>query len=412
MRKVVITGLGTLASVGHGIDEFWTSLKSGKSGITGVTRFDCSDIASKVASEITKFNPEDFMDPKEVRRNDRYAQMALAATHYALADANLSRDEIVPDRTGVLVGSGIGGMETIEKQMTTLIERGPRRVSPFMIPSLIANIAGGIIAIDLGAQGPNFSIVSACASGSHAIGEAFEMIRRGAADMIFAGGSEAAVTRIGFAGFSSMKAMSTNFNDDPSRASRPFDAQRDGFVMGEGAGVLVLETKENAEKRGARIYAEIVGYSATCDAFHVTTPDVESKALTQCMNQALAVAQVEASSVNYVNAHGTSTPYNDRSETVALKNVFGEYAKNGLQVSSTKSMTGHLLGAAGAIEAAAACKAIEENVIPPTINYEEPDPDCDLDYVPNEARDSDVSVAMSNNSGFGGHNASLVFKMI
>jgi 3-oxoacyl-[acyl-carrier-protein] synthase II len=412
MRKVVITGLGTLASVGHGIDEFWTSLKSGKSGITGVTRFDCSDIASKVASEITKFNPEDFMDPKEVRRNDRYAQMALAATHYALADANLSRDEIIPDRTGVLVGSGIGGMETIEKQMTTLIERGPRRVSPFMIPSLIANIAGGIIAIDLGAQGPNFSIVSACASGSHAIGEAFEMIRRGAADMIFAGGSEAAVTRIGFAGFSSMKAMSTNFNDDPSRASRPFDAQRDGFVMGEGAGVLVLETKENAEKRGARIYAEIVGYSATCDAFHVTTPDVESKALTQCMNQALAVAQVEASSVNYVNAHGTSTPYNDRSETVALKNVFGEYAKNGLQVSSTKSMTGHLLGAAGAIEAAAACKAIEENVIPPTINYEEPDPDCDLDYVPNEARDSDVSVAMSNNSGFGGHNASLVFKMI
>ena len=412
MNQVVITGIGTLTSVGHGVDEFWTSLKSGKSGITGVTRFDCSDIASKVASEITKFNPEDFMDPKEVRRNDRYAQMALAATHYALADANLSRDEIVPDRTGVLVGSGIGGMETIEKQMTTLIERGPRRVSPFMIPSLIANIAGGIIAIDLGAQGPNFSIVSACASGSHAIGEAFEMIRRGAADMIFAGGSEAAVTRIGFAGFSSMKAMSTNFNDDPSRASRPFDAQRDGFVMGEGAGVLVLETKENAEKRGARIYAEIVGYSATCDAFHVTTPDVESKALTQCMNQALAVAQVEASSVNYVNAHGTSTPYNDRSETVALKNVFGEYAKNGLQVSSTKSMTGHLLGAAGAIEAAAVCKAIEEDIIPPTINYENPDPDCDLDYVPNEARESNVSLAMSNNSGFGGHNASLIFKRV
>jgi 3-oxoacyl-[acyl-carrier-protein] synthase II len=412
MNQVVITGIGTLTSVGHGVDEFWTSLKSGKSGITGVTRFDCTDIASKVASEITKFNPEDFMDPKEVRRNDRYAQLALAATHYALADANLSRDEIVPDRTGVLVGSGIGGMETIEKQMTTLIERGPRRVSPFMIPSLIANIAGGIIAIDLGAQGPNFSVVSACASGSHAIGEAFEMIRRGVADMIFAGGSEAAVTRIGFAGFSSMKAMSTKFNDDPSRASRPFDAGRDGFIMGEGAGVLVLETKENAEKRGARIYAEIVGYSATCDAFHVTTPDVESKALTQCMNQALAVAQVEASSVNYVNAHGTSTPYNDRSETVALKNVFGEYAKNGLQVSSTKSMTGHLLGAAGAIEAAAACKAIEENVIPPTINYETPDPDCDLDYVPNEARESNVSLAMSNNSGFGGHNASLIFKRV
>jgi 3-oxoacyl-[acyl-carrier-protein] synthase II len=412
MKQVVITGIGTLASVGNGVDEFWSSLKSGKSGISGVTRFECSDIASKVASEITDFNPEDFMDPKEVRRNDRYAQLALAATHHALADANLSRDEIVPERTGVLVGSGIGGMETIEKQMTTLIERGPRRVSPFMIPSLIANIAGGIIAIDLGAQGPNFSVVSACASGSHAIGEAFEMIRRGVADMIFAGGSEAAVTRIGFAGFSSMKAMSTKFNDDPSQASRPFDAERDGFVMGEGAGVLVLETMENAQKRGARIYAEIIGYSATCDAFHVTTPDGESKALTQCMNQALSTAKIESSSVHYVNAHGTSTPYNDRSETVALKNVFGDYAKNGLQVSSTKSMTGHLLGAAGAIEAAAVCKAIDENIIPPTINYQNPDPDCDLDYVPNEARESQVSIAMSNNSGFGGHNASLIFRSI
>ena len=412
MRQVVVTGIGVLASVGNGIDEFWSSLKHGKSGITGVTRFDCSDIASKVASEVTDFNPEDFMDPKEVRRNDRYAHFAVAATHYALKDANLSRDDLVPHRTGVLVGSGIGGMETIEKQMTTLIERGPRRVSPFMIPSLIANIAGGVIAIDLGAQGPNFSVVSACASGSHAIGEAFEMIRRGAADMIFAGGSEAAVTRIGFAGFSSMKAMSTNFNDDPSRASRPFDAQRDGFVMGEGAGVLVLETKESAEKRGTRIYAEIAGYSATCDAFHVTTPDGESKALTQCMRQALDCGQVASSDVGYVNAHGTSTPYNDRSETVALKNVFGDHAKNGLQISSTKSMTGHLLGAAGAIEAAAVCKAIEEKVLPPTINYEEPDPDCDLDYVPNEARESELSVAMSNNSGFGGHNASLVFKRI
>lgn len=412
MHQVVVTGIGTLASIGNGIDEFWESLKSGKSGITGVTRFDCSDITSKVASEITRFNPEDIMDPKEVRRNDRYAHLALAATHYALADANLSREDLVPDRTGVLVGSGIGGMETIEKQMTTLIERGPRRVSPFMIPSLIANIAGGVIAIDLGAQGPNFSVVSACASGSHAIGEAFEMIRRGVSDMIFAGGSEAAVTRIGFAGFSSMKAMSTKFNDDPSRASRPFDAERDGFVMGEGAGVLVLETKEHAEKRGARIYAEIVGYSATCDAFHVTTPDGESKALTKCMRQALECAGIEESEVDYVNAHGTSTPYNDRSETTALKNVFGSHATNGLQVSSTKSMTGHLLGAAGAIEAAAVCKAIEENIIPPTINYENPDPECDLDYVPNESRESEVNVAMSNNSGFGGHNASLVFRRV
>ena len=296
--------------------------------------------------------------------------------------------------------------------MTALIERGPRRVSPFMIPSLIANIAGGIIAIDLGANGPNYSPVSACASGSHAIGEAFEMIRRGVADMIFAGGSEAAVTRIGFAGFSSMKAMSTNFNDDPSRASRPFDRNRDGFVMGEGAGVLVLETMESAQERGAKIYAEIIGYSATCDAYHVTTPDGESKALTQCMNLAIGQAQVDKNSVKYVNAHGTSTPYNDKSETTALKNVFGDHAKNGLMVSSTKSMTGHLLGAAGAIEAAAVCKAIETKAVPPTINYEEPDPDCDLDYVPNESREAEVEVAMSNNSGFGGHNASLVFRKV
>jgi len=254
--------------------------------------------------------------------------------------------------------------------------------------------------------------VSACASGSHAIGEAFHMMQRGLADVIFAGGSEAAVTRIGFAGFSSMKAMSTKFNSEPSRASRPFDADRDGFVMGEGAGVLVLETKDHAEKRGARIYAEIVGYSATCDAFHVTTPDTESKALTKCMNQALEEAKVSKEDVAYVNAHGTSTPYNDRSETVALKNVFGDYAKNGLCVSSTKSMTGHLLGAAGAIEAAAVCKTIEENVLAPTINLDTPDPDCDLDYIPNEARDHQVNVAMSNNSGFGGHNASLVFKRV
>ena len=395
-----------------GIDNFWNSLKSGKSGIAGVTRFEAADIASQVASEVTDFNPEEFMDPKEVRRNDRYTQLALAASRHALADANLSRDSLVPERTGVLVGSGIGGMETIEKQMTTLIERGPRRVSPFMIPSLIANIAGGVIAIDLGAQGPNFSVVSACASGSHAIGEAFHMMQRGLADVIFAGGSEAAVTRIGFAGFSSMKAMSTKFNHEPSRASRPFDADRDGFVMGEGAGVLVLETKEHAEKRGARIYAEIVGYSATCDAFHVTTPDTESKALTKCMNQALEDAKISKEQVAYVNAHGTSTPYNDRSETVALKNVYGDYAKNGLCVSSTKSMTGHLLGAAGAIEAAAVCKVIEDNVVPPTINLDTPDPDCDLDYVPNQARDLEVNVAMSNNSGFGGHNASIVFKSV
>ena len=410
MKQVVVTGIGVITSLGSGVDEFWSSLKAGKSGISSISRFDASDIASQVASEVKLFNPEEFMDAKEARRNDRYTQLALAASHYALDDANLTRDSLVPERTGVLVGSGIGGMETIEKQMTTLIERGPRKVSPFMIPSLIANIAGGVIAIDLGAQGPNFSVVSACASGSHSIGEAFHMIQRGLADVMFAGGSEAAVTRIGFAGFSSMKAMSTKFNDQPTKSSRPFDADRDGFVMGEGAGVLVLETKEHAIARNAKIYAEIVGYSATCDAFHVTTPDTESKALTNCMNLALDEAKVQREKVSYVNAHGTSTPYNDRSETVALKNVFGDYAKNGLCVSSTKSMTGHLLGAAGAIEAAAVCKSIQENVVPPTINLDTPDPDCDLDYVPNESREIEVNIAVSNNSGFGGHNASLVFK--
>ncbi|MAL86782.1 MAG: beta-ketoacyl-[acyl-carrier-protein] synthase II [Opitutae bacterium] len=412
MKQVVVTGIGVITSLGSGVDEFWSSLKAGKSGISSISRFDASDIASQVASEVKLFNPEEFMDAKEARRNDRYTQLALAASHYALDDANLTRDSLVPERTGVLVGSGIGGMETIEKQMTTLIERGPRKVSPFMIPSLIANIAGGVIAIDLGAQGPNFSVVSACASGSHSIGEAFHMIQRGLADVMFAGGSEAAVTRIGFAGFSSMKAMSTKFNDQPTKSSRPFDADRDGFVMGEGAGVLVLETKEHAIARNAKIYAEIVGYSATCDAFHVTTPDTESKALTNCMNLALDEAKVQREKVSYVNAHGTSTPYNDRSETVALKNVFGDYAKNGLCVSSTKSMTGHLLGAAGAIEAAAVCKSIQENVVPPTINLDTPDPDCDLDYVPNESREIEVNIAVSNNSGFGGHNASLVFKAV
>ena len=414
MNQVVVTGMGVITSVGTGVENYWDGLLSGKSGITAVARFDSTDIASKVASEINDFNPEDYMDPKEARRNDRYAQLALAATSHALNDAGLSRDDLVPDRTGVIVGSGIGGMETIEKQMTTLIQRGPRRVSPFMIPSLIANIAGGIIAIDLGANGPNYSPVSACASGSHAIGEAFEMIRRGVADMIFAGGSEAAVTRIGFAGFSSMKAMSTKYNDNPSRASRPFDRNRDGFVMGEGAGVLILETLQSAKKRGAKIYAEIIGYSASCDAYHVTTPDGESKALTQCMNLAIGQAKIDKNSVNYVNAHGTSTPYNDKSETTALKNVFGHYAKNGLMVSSTKSMTGHLLGAAGAIEAIASIMSIKYGIVPPTINHTTADEniDSELNLTLNKAQKRDVKVAMSNTFGFGGHNACVVFKQL
>jgi len=408
--RIVVTGLGVLASIGRDVNSFWDSLVAGRSGIGPVTRFDSTDIASKVASEVKDFDPATEMDPKEVRRNDRYVHLAVGASHRAMADAGLSKEDLEPERTGVLVGSGIGGMETIESQLGVLFEKGPRRVSPFMIPSLIANIAGGVIAIELGAQGPNFAVVSACASGSHAIGEALRMMRSGLADVMLAGGSEACVTRIGFAGFCSMKAMSTRYNDDPSRASRPFDAGRDGFVMGEGAGVLVLETLEHAKARGAKIYAELAGYAATCDAYHITSPDLEATALTRCMQLALNDAGQVPDDVAYVNAHGTSTPYNDRSETLALKNVFEAHARNGLAISSTKSMTGHLLGAAGAIEAATVCKAIENNIAPPTINYEEPDPECDLDYVPNKAREMPINVAMSNNSGFGGHNASLVFR--
>ena len=410
--RVAVTGIGVLSSIGAGVDAFWESLASGKSGIGPVTRFDSEAYPSRVASEVNDFDPSDYMDPKEARRNDRYTQFAVGAAKLAVEDSSLDLDNYDKSRVGVLVGSGIGGLGTIERQVGTLLERGPRKVSPFMIPSLIANIASGVIAIEIGARGPNFGLVSACATGTHAIGESLRKMVNGDADVMLAGGSEAAITRIGFAGFCSMKAMSTSFNDDPSRASRPFDKNRDGFVMGEGAGVLVLEKMDQAQARGARIYAELRGYSATCDAYHITSPDVEALALTECMNHALTDAGAKPSEINYLNAHGTSTQYNDRSETQAIKNVFGDHAREALLVSSTKSMTGHLLGAAGAIEAAACCKAIEVGLVPPTINYEEPDPDCDLDYVPNVARDHSVEVAMSNNSGFGGHNASLIFSKV
>jgi len=410
--RVAVTGIGVVTSVGSTVDTFWDSLLAGKSGIGPVTLFDPEGCTSKVASEVRDFDPSDYMDPKEARRNDRYTQFAVGAARLAVEDSGLDLDSCDKSRVGVFVGSGIGGLGTIERQVGTLLERGPRKVSPFMIPSLIANIAGGVIAIELGARGPNFGIVSACATGTHAIGESLRKMINGEADVMLAGGSEAAVTRIGFAGFCSMKAMSTSFNDEPSRASRPFDKNRDGFVMGEGAGVLVLETMERAQARGARVYAELLGYSATCDAYHITSPDVEAVALTECMNGALRDAGIATTEVDYLNAHGTSTQYNDRSETQAIKNVFGDHARDSLLVSSTKSMTGHLLGAAGAIEAAACCKAIQTGNVPPTINYEEPDPDCDLDYVPNQARRVPVTVAMSNNSGFGGHNGSLIFRKV
>jgi len=409
-KRVVVTGMGVVTSLGSDVETFFGNLLAGKSGIDAVSSFDATELSSRIAAEVRDFVATDYMDPKEVRRNDRYVHLGLAASKLAVKHAELDVTQVDSERFGVLIASGIGGMDTIEKQSRVLFERGPRKVSPFMIPSLIANMASGVVAIEFGACGPNYAIVSACASSTHAIGEALRILRSGEADVMIAGGSEAAITALGFAGFCSMKAMSTR-NDDPQRASRPFEKSRDGFIMGEGAGVLILETLEHAQARGAKIYAELAGYAASCDAFHITQPDAEGKGLALAVCKALKSAAVEATEVEYINAHGTSTPYNDRYETVALKKVFGEHAPN-LLVSSTKSMTGHLLGAAGAIEAVVCVKALQTGEIPPTINYDEPDPDCDLNYVPNQKVKRDINIAISNNSGFGGHNATLVFRKV
>lgn len=410
-NRVVVTGIGTITSLGIGIDPFWENILAGKSGIDRVASFDTTDYPSKVGSEVRDFNAGDYMDPKEARRNDRYTHFSVAATRLALGDAELEPDSLDAERIGVIVGSGIGGMNTIQTQSRRLFEMGPRKVSPFMIPSLIANIASGVIAIEIGARGPNFGLVSACSTATHAIGESFRILRDGEADVMVAGGSEAAVTELGYAGFCAMKAMSTSYNDEPSRASRPFEKGRDGFVMGEGSGVLILETLEHARARGATIYCEVKGYAATCDAFHITSPDPEGKALSAAICKTLKDAGLQPSDVDYINAHGTSTPYNDKFETLAIKKALGDHASKVL-ISSTKSMTGHLLGAAGGIESAICAKAIAQGKVPPTINYEEPDPDCDLDYVPNTMREADIGVAICNNSGFGGHNASILFSKI
>ena len=408
-RRVVVTGIGCLSALGPDTASFWDGLIKGRSGISRLTRFDPTDFPSKVGGEIRDFDPGKFMDPKEAKRNDRYTQYAVAASRMAVEDAQVDTTKLDAERFGVIIGSGIGGMETIENQARVLIERGPSRVSPFTIPSLIANIASGVVAIEFQAKSVNFGVVSACASGSHALGEAMRHIRDGHADIMLSGGSEACITRLSYAGFCNMKAMSTDFNDTPERASRPFDKLRDGFVMGEGAGVLVIESLEHAQARGARIYCELAGYGATCDAYHITGQDQEGKGLALCLNRALSEAGVAKSEVSYINAHGTSTPINDRCETLAIKRVFGEQAPK-IAISSTKSMTGHLLGAAGGVEAAVCALAIRHGIVPPTLNLENPDPDCDLDYVPNQARKMQVNVAISNNLGFGGHNASLVFK--
>lgn len=409
-QRVVITGLGVVHGLGHTVDAFWSSLVAGKGGINRITQFDPTGFASQIGAEVVGWDPEAHMDPKEVRRNDRYTHFGFVAAKQAVHDAALAVDESNADRIGVIIGSGIGGMATFEAQHKRLMEGGPRKVSPFTIPALIGNMCSGLFAIEIGARGPNFGVVSACATATHAIGEAMHMIRRGDVDVMVAGGAEAAITPFAYASFCSMKAMSCR-NEDPATASRPFSLGRDGFVMGEGAGVLVIESLAHAKARGARIYCELLGYAATADAHHITQPDPEGKGLSMAMRRALASARISPEEVDYLNAHGTSTPYNDKFETLAIKRVFGDHARK-LTVSSTKSMTGHLLGAAGGIESVVSVKAIQTGIIPPTINLQEPDPDCDLDYVPNVARAGAVRTVLSNNLGFGGQNAAMIFRAL
>ncbi|MCM3616875.1 beta-ketoacyl-ACP synthase II [Sutcliffiella horikoshii] len=406
-KRVVVTGLGAVTPIGLNVNEAWENAIKGVSGVGPLTRVDSEKFPAKVAAEITNFNAEDFMDKKEARRMDRFTQYAIAASLMAVKDANLEiTDEIAP-RVGVWVGSGIGGMETFEQQYKTFLEKGARRVSPFFVPMMIPDMATGQISIALGAKGVNSCTVTACATGTNSIGDAFKVIQRGDADVMVSGGTEAPLTEMSFAGFSSAKALS--LNPDPKTASRPFDANRDGFVMGEGAGVVVLEELDHALARGARIYAEIVGYGATGDAHHITAPAPGGEGGVRAMRMAIEDADLQPGDIDYINAHGTSTEYNDKFETLAIKEVLGAHA-NKVAISSTKSMTGHLLGAAGGVEAIFTIKAIENAVVPPTINLDTPDPECDLDYVPNEARHIEVRAAMSNSLGFGGHNATIVFK--
>src|SRR2546427_10360128 len=407
-RRVVITGLGALTPVGTTAEEFWSSLKQGKSGIGPITRFDASGYDTRIAGEVRNFDELKYVDKKEARRLDPYLKYAIATSVMAMEDSALDTAKVDGTRFGVLIGSGIGGISTLLEGEEIRKTKGADRVSPFVIPMLIVNMAAGLGSIPFRAQSPNSAVVSACATGNHAIGDAFKIIERGDADIMIAGGAEAIIVPITIAGFCSMKAMSTR-NDEPEKASRPFDAGRDGFVCGEGAGIVVLESLEHAVRRDARIYAEVVGYAMTGDAHHMTAPDPEGDGATRAMTLALKDAAVEPSVVGYINAHGTSTPYNDKFETLAIKRVFGDHAHR-LAVSSTKSMTGHLLGAAGGIEAIATALALHHGLLPPTINYETPDPECDLDYVPNQARKVDVEYALSNAFGFCGTNATLLFR--
>jgi 3-oxoacyl-[acyl-carrier-protein] synthase II len=407
-RRVVVTGLGALTPIGNTADEFWSALLQGRSGVGPITKFDATDYPTRIAGEVKNFDPLAFVDKKDARRLDPFLQYAMACAVMAVQDAALDTEKVDGSRFGVLIGSGIGGISTLLETHKTLLDKGPDRVSPFFIPMMIINMASGLVSMRFGAKGPNSAVVTACATGNHAIGDSFKIIQRGDADVMIAGGSEAIVIPLTIAGFCSMKAMSTR-NDDPTRAMRPFDANRDGFVCGEGAGLVILESLDHARARDARIYAEVVGYGLTADAHHLTAPDPEGDGAARAMVGALRDGGLDASAVDYINAHGTSTPYNDKFETLAIKRVFGEHARR-VAVSSTKSMTGHMLGAAGGVEAIATALALHHGVLPPTINYESPDPDCDLDYVPNQARKQDVEVALSNAFGFGGTNATLAFR--
>ncbi|WP_422657335.1 beta-ketoacyl-ACP synthase II [Paenibacillus sp. EC2-1] len=406
-QRVVVTGMGVMTSIGKDIDTFWNSLMTGKSGVSHVEAFDVSDYPTQIAASIKDFNPEDYMDRKEARKMDRFVQFAVAAGTKALEDSGIKIGENAEaERVGVSIGSGIGGLGTWEDQHNVLLEKGPKRVSPFFIPMMIANMASGQMSINLGAKGPNTTQVTACATGSHSIGDSFRLIQRGDADVMVCGGAEATIRPTGMAGFCAMRAMSTR-NDEPAKASRPFDTGRDGFVMGEGAGVLILESLEHAQERGAKIYAEVIGYGLSADAHHMTEPDPDGAA--RCMKMAIRDAGINPEDIDYINAHGTSTPVGDRSETKAVKMALGDHAYK-VAVSSTKSMTGHLLGAAGGVEAVICALSLGHQIIAPTINLEDQDPECDLDYVPNEPREAELNIVMSNSFGFGGHNATIILK--
>ncbi len=407
-RKVLITGIGTINPCGNNIDEYWDSLKNGRSGISKITRFDAADFYAKIAGEVKNFDPADFIDKKELRRMDRFTHFAIVASDMAVKDSGIDFSKSDRERIGVILGSGIGGIETHEQQNLSLINKGPGRISPFYIIMMISDIAPGQVSIRYGLKGPNYTVTSACASASHAIGDAFKTIQRGDADMMITGGSEAPITQMSIGGFSSIKALSPR-NDEPEKASRPFDLDRDGFVAAEGGGIVILESEESALKRGAKIYGEIAGMGFTGDAFHVTAPAPHGEGAVRAMRLAIQDANLSPEEIEYINAHGTSTPYNDKNETEAIRTVFGDYAEK-VPISSTKSMTGHLLGASGGVEFIAGILAMQNGLIPPTINYNTQDPECDLDYVPNVAREVSVRSFLSNTFGFGGHNATLAVR--